>query len=1023
MGGRLDFRILGPLEARLDGQALNLGGARQRGVLALLLLHANEVLSSDRLIDELWAEDPPGDAGAALQAHVSRLRKLLEPEHGGEPRVIVTSQPGYVIRADADTLDLLRFEALVAEGRRRLEDGAASGAAEVLREALGLWRGRPLADLEAEAFAQEPIRELDELWLEAVELRIDGDLENGRGADLVRELSALVRSHPLRERLRMQLMLALYRSDRQVEALEAFADLRRTLADEQGLEPSRELRALQEAILRQDPALDLVRPARSRPRRRRRWIGAVAAVAAAAAVAGVVSLSGSGDEPGSPPSTGVLAIVSPRSGEVQARVPVGSMPSAVAVGYGRAWVLNADDQTLSRIELRSRAVDTFAIGSTPTDVAVGSGAVWVGSGGHVPGTQDSGLVATELERLDVDTRAARATVVLPRTPGIVSNLVSDHVAVGAGGVWVIGPDGRVLRIDPRTNRIAATIAGVRARAVATDAEYVWALADDGTVTRIDSRSNAVVGSGRVDASSVASIAAGSGGAWVSAPADGALWRADPGAGDRLVMRTIPVAPGTTDLAYGAGALWAVNPLRGTLAQVAKRHVVRTISVGGFPRALTVAGGKVFVASAPATSAARPASTAAAGIRPLPSAVCERPFYGGTQPAQRLVVSDLPLQGDLRASSQQMVAAMAFVLRQRGFRAGRWRVAYQSCDDAVAATGLPDTGKCTANARMYGRAPDVIAVAGPLNSDCAVAAIPELGRARPPLALVSPLSSYAGLTRVAAGAPPGELRSLYPGGRRNFLRVIPTDGLQIAAQALLAKRLGRAPVYVLDDGDVGYGRVAAAQFERSANALGLPLAGRASWNPGARSHAGLAARVAAARPGAVFLGGRLDTGGATVVRALRARLGARVAILAPDGFAPTSLLRRQAGAAATGMFVAISGIVGAGELGPEGRRFARSFGATLAGEQLEPSAIYAAQAMEVVLDAVARSDGTRGSVLKALFETRIPRGLIGDVAFDRNGDVAASPITILRVEPGARAIAVFEDAVVDRVLRVPIDLLR
>jgi ABC-type branched-subunit amino acid transport system substrate-binding protein len=432
---------------------------------------------------------------------------------------------------------------------------------------------------------------------------------------------------------------------------------------------------------------------------------------------------------------------------------------------------------------------------------------------------------------------------------------------------------------------------------------------------------------------------------------------------------------------------------------------------------------VWVATRAAAPAARPASATAAGIRPLPTSFCHRPFYGGGQPAQRLIVSDLPLQGGLRLSSQQMTDAMAFVLRQRGFRAGRWRVAYQSCDDAVAATRLPDNAKCAANARAYGRTPDVIAVVGPLNSDCAFASVPELGRAPGPLAIISPLSSNIGLTRAAPGAPPGQLRSLYPTGRRNFLRVFPTDEHQVAALALLAKQLRRAPVYVLDDGDDEYGRLFAAQFERSARALALPVAGRASWDPGARSQRRLAARVARARPRAIFLGGRLDTGGPEVVRALRDRLGDRVAILAPDGFTPIPILAEQAGSGATGVFVSLTGIAGVDQLGREGTRFAQRFGTTLARQQVEPSAVYAAQAMEVALDAIGRSDGTRGSVLEALFETRIPNGLIGGVSFDRNGDVETSPVTIFRVEPGARAVEDSPDAVVYRVMHVPVDLLR
>jgi DNA-binding SARP family transcriptional activator/ABC-type branched-subunit amino acid transport system substrate-binding protein len=1024
VGAALEFRILGPLEVRLDGEAVNLGGARQRGVLALLLLNADAAVSSDRLIDELWGEDPPRDAGAALQAHISRLRKLLEPEHGGEPRVIVTTSAGYTIRVGPAELDLLRFEALVAAGRRRLDAGEAAAAAEVLREALALWRGRPLANLETEAFAQQPIRDLDELWLDALEARIDADLQSGRHAELTRELAAVARRHPLRERLRAQLMLALYRSGRQAEALESYAELRRTLVEERGLEPGRELRELQEAILRQDPALHL--SARSLPavrtaRRRRRWIAGLAGAGAAAAAAVSVVAQGGDEHPRAPASRGFVAVVSPSSGTIQARVPVGTTPSAIAVGNGDVWVLNADDQTLSRIDPRTRATDTFATGATPTDLAVGPDAVWVGSGGRVRRAQAPGLVATALARLDPDTHAPRATIALPRATATVSNAVADHVTVGAGGVWAIGPDGRVLRIDAQTNRIAAAISGVRARAIAADATSLWALADDGRVTRIDARSNTIVARGRVDASAVASIAAGRGGAWVSAPDDGMLWRIVPGRGDRLVMSTMRVATGTTDLAYGAGALWAVDPLRGTLARI-DGTTVRVTAIGGFPRAVAVGAGAVWVATAASTAQAAPASPAASGVGALPASFCQRPFYGGDQPPQRLVVSDLPLQGGLQLSSQQMADAIAFVLRQHGFRAGRWRVAYQSCDDAVSATRLPDSGKCAENARAYAAARDVVAVVGPLSSGCALAAIPQLGRAPDPLAMVSPLASYVGLTRSAAGTPPGQLRSLYPAGR-TFLRVFPTDEHQIAALALLAKRLGRPRAYVLDDGDDEYGRLAATQFERSARALGLTVVGRTSWDPTKRAQRAIAERVARARPQAVFVGGQLDTGAAAVVKALRDQLGGRLAILGPDGMSPISSLLADAGPGAAGTFVAIPGVIDADRFGRASARFVRSLSAALGGQRPEPSAVYAAQAMEVVLDAIARSDGTRDSVLKALFQTRIRDGLIGSVSFDPNGDVQDSPVTILRVDPGARSVTDMPDARVYREMRVPIRVLR
>ena len=251
----MEYRILGPLEVVEQGLPLALGGARQRALLALLLTRANEVVSTDRLIDELWGERPPKAAANALQYHVSRLRKLLAS--GG---AIVTKEPGYLIRVEPNELDLLRFERLVEEGQRSPPEVAA----RLLREALALWRGPALADVADESFAQAEILRLEELRLLALEQRIDADLALGCAAELVAELEALVREHPLREGLRAQLMLALYRSGRQAEALEVYRRTQRLLADELGLEPSRVLHDLEQAILRQDPELapqaDVVAP-------------------------------------------------------------------------------------------------------------------------------------------------------------------------------------------------------------------------------------------------------------------------------------------------------------------------------------------------------------------------------------------------------------------------------------------------------------------------------------------------------------------------------------------------------------------------------------------------------------------------------------------------------------------------------------------------------------------------------------------------------------------------------------------
>jgi DNA-binding SARP family transcriptional activator len=234
----MEFRILGPLEVRGEAGPVGLGGPKQRALLAFLLLNANEVVSSERLIDALWEEEPPATARKSLQLYVSRLRKLLGRE------CLQTEAAGYVLRVGADELDLERFVRLREQGR--------------LREALSLWRGPALCDFAYQRFAQGEIARLNEARLVCVEEQNERELASGRHAELVGELEALVDQYPLRERLRAQLMLSLYRSGRQAEALEAYRAARRALVEELGIEPGRKLRDLHQAILSQDSELDVV---------------------------------------------------------------------------------------------------------------------------------------------------------------------------------------------------------------------------------------------------------------------------------------------------------------------------------------------------------------------------------------------------------------------------------------------------------------------------------------------------------------------------------------------------------------------------------------------------------------------------------------------------------------------------------------------------------------------------------------------------------------------------------------------
>src|SRR5919201_4734361 len=247
---QMEFRILGPLEVHDDGRQIALGGPKQCALLGVLLLHANESVSSERLVDELWGDRPPARAHKLVQGYVSGLRKLLGPAR------VVTRSPGYLVRVEPGELDALEFDRLVAAARTAEEP---SDKADRLREALELWRGTALADLRLEGFAAREAERLDERRLATLLERIEVDLELGRHAELVGELEALVAAHPLQERLRALLMLALYRAGRQADALEQYRSTRSLLADELGLEPSPELQRLERLVLTHDAELELPR--------------------------------------------------------------------------------------------------------------------------------------------------------------------------------------------------------------------------------------------------------------------------------------------------------------------------------------------------------------------------------------------------------------------------------------------------------------------------------------------------------------------------------------------------------------------------------------------------------------------------------------------------------------------------------------------------------------------------------------------------------------------------------------------
>jgi DNA-binding SARP family transcriptional activator/ABC-type branched-subunit amino acid transport system substrate-binding protein len=706
----MEFRILGPLEALDEGQPVALGGSKQRALLAVLLLHANETLSTDRLIDDLWGERPPATAGKTLQVHVSRLRRALAA-HDDSNGMVVTRERGYQLQLDPERLDLHRFERLVADGRRALAEGPPERAARKLEEALSLWRGQPLGELVDEPFAQREIPRLDKLRVDALEQLIEARLELGRHDEVVGQLETLIREHPYRERLRAQLMLALYRSDRQADALQAYQDARRQLIEELGIEPGERLRELERKILEQGRELATPKP-----------------------------------QPDGSPASRTPRAASPEPG-----------PS-----------------TSSRLR---RAV-----------------------GGH----------------------------------GAASVIVGAVLLVAA----VLGALGDVLRGNEAAERS-------KSRNLATD--------------------------------------------------------------------------------------------------------------------------------------------------------CSPVSYGGVGRPDFLIAAVMPLQGPFMSHGTQTSQAMRLVFEQRKWRAGNYTIGLQLCDEVTSGEGEPSAQRCQRNAHAFVRNRGVLAVVGPLFSDCAREMLAILNRAPGgPLPAISGSNTYLGLTRAGAGVARGEPELHYPTGRRHYVRVIASDDAQGAALALYAKTRGAQHVFVLDD-DGAYGYGLAEAFRVAVERSGMLVVGRAQWNPQARDYRGLAARVRRSGADAVFLGGVPTNNEFRLITDLREALGRKTDILTPDAFNQEAQLVNGAGGAAEGVVIA-SPVLPNRALPPAGRAFANEFEDRFS-TPLCCETVREAQALQVALDAIANSDGTRAQVLEELFATYVENGLVGDFAIDRYGDTTQRVIGVYRIEDG------------------------
>jgi DNA-binding SARP family transcriptional activator/DNA-binding beta-propeller fold protein YncE len=564
----MEFRILGPLEIVGEHGPITLHRGKEQALLAYMLLHPNELLPSERLIDELW-ERPPPTAPKILQNAISQLRRSL-----GDDR-IETRSPGYVFHLQPEELDVDRFERLAREGRHE--------------EALGLWRGPPLVELREERFAEEARRRLEDERLVALEDRIDADLADGRSAALVPELEALVAQHPLRERLHGQLMRALYASGRQADALDAYRRARRVLREELGLEPGPELQGLERKILQQDPELGRRRPRRAPARRfRRRWLlPAALLLVIAAAVAGVV-VATSGRAKPILATKNSLAVIDPDKNKVVGVMPIGDTPRGVSVGDGHVWTANAGEGTVSMVDPRGqRVVRTIGVGAAATDLVVADGQVWIAAG------NDNKLI-----RLD-----SLSGGVL-ETKEISSDLSASAyaIAAGEGAIWLASGD-TIYKVDPTTQRFDGKrrYLGGGINDVALHGGSAWLVTSHQRLIRLDAldlRKRGNVSLGVIPVS----LAIAGGSVWIGAEnptgPGAAVFRVQESTG--RVLQTIVLGgnsyPPSLDVASGAGQIWVAFYDKGEVDRIDPESgaVVARIKVGGHPSGIAVGEGRVWV---------------------------------------------------------------------------------------------------------------------------------------------------------------------------------------------------------------------------------------------------------------------------------------------------------------------------------------------------------------------------------------------------------------------------------------------
>jgi DNA-binding SARP family transcriptional activator len=591
----LEFRLLGTLEAgELDTAAL--GSRKQRALLAYLLLHRNEAVPRDALVDALWPDDPPASAAHSLDVYASGLRKSL-----GADGLLEARGGALRLRVDDDAVDVARFERFVDAAHQA--DSPTERLAAI-DQALALWRGRALADLGDEPFVGQERERLEEQRLVAVEERFDTLLALGRHGEAAPLLQSIVSEHPLRERPRRLLMLALYRAGRQADALEVYQAYRRLLRDELGLDPSPELRELEAAILRHAPSLASPVAAGSAPvlvwqRRRRALLLGAAAVAVVAGTALVVLvLTGGKSKTPTVPHLSAAAI-DPASGRPIAVLPLHGQPIA-ALGTGDTiWIANSTDRTLTQIDDRSMTVvSTIGLPSQPTALAFGAGRIWIAS------------LDTKHSLSAVDPRSGDVLFSIPlRQPGLGRFGVgrwtgASDVVFAHGSVWAtVGVSG-LLRLSPQGKVLHSYVVGPEPLAVTAGPSTVWvALIGPGQLRAVDPFSNSVgdaIQVGNMQDGSESrlalhcTIAAAGNSIWAPAYYAPGVWHID--ALHQRVIGVVQTGGSPCTVAIGLGKVWVANPNAEELDEIdpVTEAIVRRIAIAAPPSSVAVGRTHVWV---------------------------------------------------------------------------------------------------------------------------------------------------------------------------------------------------------------------------------------------------------------------------------------------------------------------------------------------------------------------------------------------------------------------------------------------